>query len=500
MRRPNILLIMTDTQGANIVGCYGKPELRTPNIDRLAAEGVLFSRAHTTCPVCSPARAALFTGLHANVTGVWANHLSLGDTCKTMGQRFRDNGYLTAYTGKWHLSGHDYFDTGVCPDGWDEATWYDGKRYLDDLSEQEVALWRSGLNTVNDLRRHHITAPFTWARRSSDRAIRFMEANRDGAAPFLLTVSYDEPHGPFTCPPEFVEPFLDYRHAVGPSAADDLAGKPAHHRLWRDQTSASAKSAEGALALYLGCNSFVDHEIGRVLDAVKRLAPADTIVVYTSDHGDLMGAHNMWSKGPCMYEEITRIPFIVRLPGGRRAGVRDDALVTHIDLLPTLLEAAGLPIPPALPGRSLLSRLQTGRETGPERTAFMEFNRFEKDIDFSGFQPIRCWMSGDFKLVVNLLETDELYNLRNDPAEVRNLIDSPEHAALRDQMLDELLSYMGRTLDPFRGYQWERRPWRSKQTIGWMGKRQARLSDGYMPPALEYGTGRPAESCSGGKA
>lgn len=492
-RRPNIVLIMTDTQGANIVGCYGRPELRTPNIDRLAAEGVQFTRAHTTCPVCSPARAALFTGLHANVNGIWANHLPLGDTCKNLGRRFRDNGYQTAYMGKWHLSGHDYFDTGICPDGWDDAYWYDGKRYLDNLSDEEIALWRTGLQNIDDLRRHRITAPFTWAHRVSDRAIRFLEANGSADAPFLLTVSYDEPHGPYTCPPEFVEPFLNYRYDIGASADDDLAGKPAHHRLWRDHMrGAAAKTAPGAMAMYFGCNSFVDAEIGRVLDAVQRHAPGNTIVVYTSDHGDLMGAHTMWGKGPCMYEEITRIPFIVRLPDGRRSGVRDNALVTHIDLLPTFLEAAGLPVPPALPGRSLLPRLRTGRDEGPERAAFMEFNRFEKDIDFTGFQPIRCWMSGDYKLVVNLLEDDELYDLREDPAEMKNLIGSPSHAEIRDRLLDELLAYMNRALDPFRGYQWERRPWRQKRTLDWMGVRQLRLSDGYAPPALEYDTGKPA--------
>ena len=126
MPQPNIVLIMTDTQGANVVGCYGRPELRTPCIDQLAAQGTRYARAYTTQPVCTPARAGLFTGQCPHTAGAWGNHMPLGDTIKTLGQRFRHGGYATAYTGKWHLSGHDYFDTGICPDGWDAAYWYDG--------------------------------------------------------------------------------------------------------------------------------------------------------------------------------------------------------------------------------------------------------------------------------------------------------------------------------------------------------------------------------------
>ena len=123
MRRPNFVLIMTDTQGTNVIGTYGHSELDTPNIDNLAKNGVKFTRAYTTCPVCTPARAGIFTGIYPHTAGAWTNNLPLGDNIKTMGQRFRDNGYRTAYIGKWHLDGHDYFGTGICPDGWDADYW-----------------------------------------------------------------------------------------------------------------------------------------------------------------------------------------------------------------------------------------------------------------------------------------------------------------------------------------------------------------------------------------
>jgi len=145
MERPNFVFVMTDSQGANVVGCYGRPELGTPCIDRLGSEGVRYARAYTSCPVCTPARAGIFTGTFPHTAGAWTNTVSLSDTTVTMGQRFRDAGYATAYVGKWHLAGHDYFDTGICPDGWDDRYWYDGKRYVSELSDEEIALWRSGL-------------------------------------------------------------------------------------------------------------------------------------------------------------------------------------------------------------------------------------------------------------------------------------------------------------------------------------------------------------------
>ncbi len=120
MPRPNFVFIMTDTQGANIIGTYGHPELETPNIDRLAETGCKFARAYTTCPVCTPARAGIFSGIYPHTAGAWTNNLPLGDNIQTMGQRFQDSGYRTAFVGKWHLDGHDYFGTGLCPPGWEE--------------------------------------------------------------------------------------------------------------------------------------------------------------------------------------------------------------------------------------------------------------------------------------------------------------------------------------------------------------------------------------------
>jgi len=491
MSRPNFVFIMTDTQGANIIGSYGHPEMETPCIDRLARTGIRFTRAYTTCPLCTPARAGIFTGIYPHTAGAWTNNLPLGDNIKTMGHRFRDAGYRTVYVGKWHLDGHDYFGTGICPDGWEEAFWYDGRCYLSELSNEKIALWRSGLSTVDELRDHDVQVEFTWAHRVSDRAINFLET-RTTDEPFVLVVSYDEPHHPFTCPPDYAEKFVNYDYPVGPAAYDTLENKPAHQQEWAASDVVQLVNGCTRHPLYFGCNSFVDSEIGRVIDAAHRCSPENTYIIFTSDHGDMLGAHGLRGKGPVMYEEITRMPLIIEQPGQAGAGTINPTLVSHIDLLPTMLEIAGLELPPILEGQSIVPMLQGQEDL--ERSVALEFNRYEIEHDsWGGFQPVRCLISGQYKLVVNLLHTDELYDLDEDPAEVNNLIDQPGYEDIRDEMHDRLLEWMYDKRDPFRGPCWERRPWRAARRLQWRGAFRPRPADGYAPEVRDYDTGMPTQ-------
>jgi uncharacterized sulfatase len=490
MPPPNFLILLTDTQGANMIGAYGHAEMQTPNLDRLGQTGTRFERAYTTCPLCTPARAALFTGIFSHTSGAWTNNLPLGTNIQTMGQRFQNAGYHSAYIGKWHLDGHDYFGTGLCPPGWDPVFWYDGANYLADLTDEQIALWRKGLNSLDALRAHDIQPEFTWAHCVSDRAIAFLERRED--RPFLLVASYDEPHHPYTCPPEYAQRFQDYACPIGLGAFDSLVDKPAHQREWADATHLPQPDGYTRHPLYFGCNSFVDAEIGRVIDAVHHYTPENTYVIFTSDHGDMLGAHRLAGKGPAMYEEITHIPLIIEQPGGVGGPVTHAALTSHIDLLPTLLELAGQPVPPILEGQSLVPLLN-GQED-PGRAVVMEFNRYEIEHDsWGGFQPIRSIIAGVYKLVINLHTSDELYNLELDPAELENRIENPGDAAMRDELHDRLLDWMYTQRDPFRGPAWERRPWRQARRFGWRGKFRPRPADGVAPPVRDYDTGQPTQ-------
>ncbi len=480
-----IVLIMTDTQRADMLGCYGNPAMQTPALDRLASQGIRFDRAYTCQPVCGPARSALFTGTFPHTNGSWGNSMPLGDNVKTLGQRLRDKGVHTAYVGKWHLDGGDYFGLGQCPDGWDADYWYDMRNYLEELTPEQRQ-WSRRVKS----NREGVDREFTFGHRCSNRAIDFLA--KHGQESFCLVVSYDEPHGPFLCPPEYRAMYEGHEWPKAANHFDTLESKPAHQRAWSGKPFSQADRDAMRIANpdFFGCNSFVDSEIGRVVQAVDQFAP-DTLVIYTSDHGDALGAHGLHSKGPAMYDEIARVPFIVRLPDGAHAGETCDHPVSHIDVVPTVLNALGLEKPKLLEGASLLPTL-ADPATRVNDAVFMEFGRYEIDHDgFGGFQPIRAVCDGRHKLVINLLTSDELYDLAADPQEMVNLIESPAHTAIRDRLHDAMLDWMNRTRDPFRGYYWERRPWRTDAraaTWGYTGMTRQR-EDEYEPRQLDYDTG-----------
>lgn len=494
MKQANFIFIMTDTQGSLQVGCYGRSELNTPNLDRLASEGVRFERAYTACPICTPARSTIFSGLMPHFNGAWANSLPFYDTVKSMGQRLADAGYHTAYTGKWHLSGNDYFDTGICPPGWDPEYWYDGLNYIYDLEKQDqdlVQLWRTGLNTLEELKKHNITEKFTWGHGISNRGIEFLKKTHDN--PFLLVLSYDEPHGPETCPPEYLEKFQGYKWDIGPNAMDDLKNKPEKHK----RLAAGFRknhSMEDDHSRYFACNSYVDYEIGRVLDTINDLKLENTYVIYTADHGCMLGAHGMEGKGVTFYEETCNIPLLIRNPEKQMAGKIDSSPVSHADLLPTMLDLANLDIPPILDGHSISEHLRCDF-IDTERQVFMEWHMGEIDHDHIhgiGFSPARCIVSGKWKFVVNLNDTDELYNLNNDPYELNNLIEDPESFKIRDELHTALVANMYESRDPFRSTEWVKRYWHQsgeEPKIQYKGNR-GRPDDAYMPPYRNYNTGK----------
>ena len=513
-RNSKIILIMTDTQRWDMCGCYRDTGLRTPNIDRLAERGVRFERAYTAQPVCQPARAAIFTGLYPHSCGSWSNSMGISDNAPTLGRRLSDYGVHTAYVGKWHLDGGDYFGTGKCPPGWDPDYWYDMRSYLEELSDGERLISRnSAYMDDNDF-----PAELTYGRRCADKAESFLR--RCGGGDFFLAVSFDEPHHPYMCPPPYSAMYSDYTFPKSPNVYDSLENKPDYQRVWAGGRQNADKSAlEIRHRYYFGCNSFIDGEIGRVAEAAGRYAP-DALIIYTSDHGDFLHSHSLDGKGPAAYDEITRIPLIFS-GGGAPSGVVDPNPASHINLAPTIMEIMGFRPPRTMEGKSLAPELAdlarqaaaekpadtergAGRAEGrlveritPLRTnshVFIEFGRYEVDHDgFGGLQLMRTVFDGRYKFTVNLLSGDELYDLERDPYEMDNLIASPPCVDIRDSLHDALLDHMNATRDPFRGYYWERRPWRaSTRPAKWSYTsmtRQREEEEFYEKRQLDYNTG-----------
>lgn len=477
------IVLMNDSIRADMLNCYRNTGLHTPNLDRLAASGIRFEKAYTCQPVCTPARSALFTGAYPHSNGAWANSLPLGQTVHTVGQRLHDKGIHTAYIGKWHLDGSDYFGTGRPAPGWDPKYWYDQRDYLYELSPKDRVRSRETA-TNND---PTLTADFTFGHHCSNRAIDFLSkhANED----FLLVLSYDEPHGPYLCPRPYSEMYKGFVFPASPNVNDNLADKPEEQRVWADgrldRVQPPIKAPE-----FFGCLTFIDSEIGRVLDAIDAHAP-NALVLYTADHGDFLESYRLTGKGPAMYEEITRVPFLARWAGHAPANAVCTHPVSHIDMTGTLMEVFGFDVPKSLEGGSMLATIKDPK-VKPREEVFIEFGRYEVDHDgFGGFQPIRCVFDGRYKLSVHVMTSDALYDLENDPAEIKNLIDSPEHAAKRNELHDRLLDWMNRTRDPFRGYYWGRREWRRDFPVSWenSGMTRQREDDGYEPRQLVYETG-----------
>ncbi len=483
--KKQVVFIMVDTQSADMLGCYGNEHLKTPNLDNLASEGVVYDKAYTCQPVCGPARSAIFTGLYPHSNGAWTNSVALSDNVKTIGQRLRDNGFKTAYVGKWHLDGGDYFGTGKCPDGWDERYWYDMKRYLDELTpEERVKSRRSSL-----MKTEGVSEEFTYGHRCSNRAISYIENNKDDD--FLLVLSYDEPHGPYLCPQPYASMYDDYVEEKRANVFDTLESKPIHQQVWAGARRFMDRNAvDSTDRLLYSCNSFVDYEIGRVTEKIKELIP-DALIIYTSDHGDMRNSHCLASKGPAPYDEITRIPFIVSGKNVRK-NCRYSYPISHIDIVPTIMEYMGLEKPQWSEGNSILKTF-TQPEEKVNDAIFIEFGRYEIDHDgFGGFQPMRCVFDGRYKLCVNLLSTDELYDLQEDPYENQNLIECEKLSEIRNALHDRLLEWMNQTRDPFRGYYWRQRPWRNddfKPTWKYTGYTRQRENEEYEPRQLDYDTG-----------
>lgn len=387
------ILIMTDSQRWDMVNCYKRTGLSTPNLDRLAADGLRFERAYTTQPVCQPARAAIFTGQYPHSVGSWTNSYGVSDTAHSVGERLQLDGVHTAYIGKWHLDGGDYFGLGRCPKGWDPDYWYDMKNYLEELPEQTRPMTRNAaLMQEMDFPRELL-----YGHRCANRAVDFLE--KHAQEDFFLVVSFDEPHGPFLCPPPYSHMYDGYAFPKSENVWDDLSDKPEHQRVWADKFSGWDKNGPISDPAFFGCNSYVDEEIGRVLDAIDVHAP-DALVLYTSDHGEMLHSHGLMSKGPNCYDEIARIPMMVRAPG-IKAGTVDAHPVSHINIVPTILEYMGSRVPEVLEGKSILPELYDPAVRVNDYI-FMEFGRYEVDHDgFGGFQPLRAVFDGRYKLVVN---------------------------------------------------------------------------------------------------
>jgi len=359
------------------------------------------------------------------------------------------------HLGKWYLDGPRYNGEGRAAGGF-APPWYDLTNFHAEHPQEgpnRFGAWNRGLDDID----------YCFAHCVADRAIEEMRRERDH--PLFLAVEFDEPHGPYICPPPWRGRFSHGELFRPPTLNAPMAGKP---RLQQDDAAylrAGRDNPEELPAyyrLYHACNSYVDHEIGRVLAGVETYLPADTLVIFTSDHGDHHGAFGLCAKGPTMYEATCGVPLIVRPPDAP-APARTSALASGVDLLPTIRDYAGLaPLPGKERSGTSLRPVLRGEAEAVRDHVIIEYNRFGAGMhQDDGLFPIRCIRTDEWKLALNLFDRDELYHLAEDPAERHNRIDDPGCAATRDHLHDRLLAWQEQTQDPFRSPGWKLRPWRA---------------------------------------
>jgi arylsulfatase A-like enzyme len=461
-KRPNILHIMSDQQQWATIA--GRSECRTPNLNRLAQRGMLFERAYTPSAVCCPARAMILSGSYHWRNGVYNQihsapsvHRDMNPDVVLYSQRLRDAGYRLGYVGKWHAS----WVRGPLDFGFHEVA--DVASYRN--AQKDNAEHPSGVERLRDKGRMTITRTMRWPGSEAfpmwghregpeeatpefyrtECAIRMMQRLAKGSAPWHMEVHYIEPHDAYLPLKKYLDRYDPRSIPVPKSFADTFEGKPGLHR--RESETWGAVTEEDyrqGRAHYYAQTEQLDAQIGRLLDGLDHTGQADnTLVVFTTDHGDMCGAHRMWIKGWIPYEECYRAPMIVRWPGKIAAGSKTSRLAQTHDLGHTYVEAAGAEKLPYADGRALqpLFANPTNAEW-PDQILCAYYGG-----EFLYTQ--RIAITDRFKYVFNGFDWDELYDLRDDPEEMRNQVDRPEYRAHADDMRARLYQMMRKFEDPY---------------------------------------------------
>ncbi|PSL06842.1 choline-sulfatase [Haloactinopolyspora alba] len=470
MSQPNILLICTDQQRFDAVGAYGNPDVATPNLDRLAEQGVVFDNCYVQSPVCGPSRASLMTGRYVPSHGLHANGVDLEPHEELFSRGLADAGYDCGLAGKFHL--------GACHAGRSEPRLDDGFRIFRWAHDPYPGSPENAYHQWLEARFPDLYASvmrggageYTWDTVPTEahyshwigtETIDFLRSSRDESKPFFFVANFFDPHHGFGAPREYVDRY-DPDALSSPVTRDgELDGKPpifadaskeSYAGRARGYTDYSDDELMRTRAAYYAMVSLVDDEVGRILAALDEAGLADdTIVVFTSDHGEMLGDHQLMLKGPFMYECAVRVPLIVRWPGTAEPGTRRSELVQWIDLAPTFLQAAGVDVPTRVQGTSLAG-LIAGTDDDWRDWALCHYRDSGNPYD----PPVHVTMlrHDHWKLVVHhgppstaRERTGELYDLAADPAELTNLWHDDSHRSVRTDLQEMLIDVTVATED-----------------------------------------------------
>lgn len=422
--RPNLVFLLADQLRASATGYDGDPNVRTPNLDRLAAASVNFRNAVSVCPVCTPYRAALMTGRFPTTSGMFLNDLYLPDEERCLAEILRDAGYATAYIGKWHLDGHgresfipperrqgfDYWKAAECDHDYNHSHYYAG-------DSPEKRFW-DGYDAFAQTRD----------------AQQYIRDHARSGRPFALFVSYGIPHFPHhTAPERFKALYPSERIRFLPNVPREM------------QTDALRREAQG----YYAHTSALDECVGEIVRTLAETGlEQDTILVFTSDHGEMLGSHGVpVTTKQVPWDESARVPFLLRYPRAHATGRVAATPLTTPDILPTLLRLTGLKVPKTVEGRDLSAVVRRGREPHERAALYMgvapfarpELNREYRAVRTARYTYVRA-LDGPWLLFDN----------ERDPFQLNNLVGQPHAAALLHRLDKQLQSELRRIRDEFR--------------------------------------------------
>lgn len=465
-----MLFLMTDQHRIDTLGAYGNPLTVTPNLDRLAASGTLFRRTYTPTAICTPARASLLTGqqpfrhkLLANQERNVGYNEDLAPGTFTFPEALLDHGYACGLIGKWHIgterNAASYGFAGPDLPGWHNPVDHpDYQAYLTEhgypsveTSDEIRGVYPNGSPGNLLAARLHQPVGATFEAYLATRAIEMLRDYADRYArtglPFFLELSFFGPHLPYLLPNEYFDRIDPALVQLPASVAETFEGKPAVQREysahWAFDTLSEAESRK-LIAVYWGYVSLIDAQVGRVLTELDELGLSDdTAVFFTADHGEFTGSHRLHDKGPAMYEDIYRIPGLLRVPG-EKPSVREE-LVLLTDFTATILELAGADPRPAVDSRSLLPLVRDEDVEWPDEVVG-EFHGHH----FPYAQ--RMLRTECYKLIVNPESTNELYDLSSDPNELINRYHDPRMVEVRDRLVQRLYVLLRDRGDNF--YHW----------------------------------------------
>ncbi len=451
-KKPNILLIMSDEHAPSVLGAYGNRHVRTPNIDRLAREGVTFTNACCNFPSCVPSRLSFLTGRSTQAIEVWSLSDTVREDSVTWPELLSIAGYDTAISGRMHLwwadkkvgfhkrlAGDTVSKTAEwCRDLWDAGDtcrepWYPeelrkaiGEKFMKYFPRTLLPNW-IGVGPHNDPAEDQ---------KATDAAVRYIrdKGTQRSDEPFALCLGLLYPHPPFQTDEAHYAPYAEMPVEV--EQFDDASLPPFYVDMGKNLGYDSALTPElhrQAVRAYHGLVQYVDEFVGQVVGELEAQGLLDnTVVIFTADHGEMLGRRGWWFKY-CLYEGSIGVPLIVRYPSRFPGGCRCETPVSLIDLFPTLVELAGADPYPEAEGQSLIPLLEGHEPAGmQDRIIFAEY------ADFGLDQPTAMVRKGDFKLIAARTYEPVLYDLKNDPDEKNDLANASEHAHVREELEREL--------------------------------------------------------------